>query len=267
MYAMCGLTRSGSRATLTPRIRASPEVGGRTPARIRSVVVFPAPSGPTIPKSSPAWTSKLRASTATWSPKRRVRRSTVSAGSAPPPPAAPAVPESVRRAASSTISVALDHQAHVGGDPRLEVEVRVAGDRDLDGVDELGPFLLRLDVPWRELGLARDVDDPAVVLAVAERVGADPRRLADPDAADPVLSDVDPAPAVAGVHERHDRAPGRDGLARLAVSDRDEPGEGRADLGVRERGGDLFDRGPGLPDGRALGVDPFGAGPAADELE
>src|SRR5690606_11705344 len=164
------------------------------------------------------------------------------------PPAAPAVPESVRRAASSTISVALDHQAHVGGDPRLEVEVRAAGDRDLDGVAELGPFLLRLDVPWRELGLARDVDDPAVVLAVAERVGADPRRLADPDAADPVLTDVDPAPAVAGVHERHDRDPGRDGLARLAVSDRDEPGEGRADLGVRERGGDLFDRGLGLPE-------------------
>ena len=40
---------------------------------MRSVVVFPAPSGPTRPKISPSATVRLRWSTAVSAPKRRVR--------------------------------------------------------------------------------------------------------------------------------------------------------------------------------------------------
>src|SRR5512146_2344464 len=49
---------------------AEPESGCRTPASMRSVVVLPAPSGPTRPKISPACTSNESRSTARRSPKR-----------------------------------------------------------------------------------------------------------------------------------------------------------------------------------------------------
>ena len=54
------LAPSGSPTTSTPEIVAAPASASSTPASIRMVVVFPAPSGPTMPKISPAFTSKLR---------------------------------------------------------------------------------------------------------------------------------------------------------------------------------------------------------------
>src|SRR3954452_16739245 len=65
-----------------PSIRASPAVGRRTPASMRRVVVLPAPSGPTMPNSSPLPTSKLTPATAVRSPNLRVRPSTRRRGSA-----------------------------------------------------------------------------------------------------------------------------------------------------------------------------------------
>src|SRR5579859_8058366 len=56
----------GSRSRSYPATRARPLSGGSSVARMRSIVVFPAPLGPRKPKISPFWTCKstpLRAST------------------------------------------------------------------------------------------------------------------------------------------------------------------------------------------------------------
>src|SRR4029434_10173137 len=47
-----------------PQIRIWPAVGGRIPAIVLSVVVLPAPLGPTSPRISPGWTSNDRFETA-----------------------------------------------------------------------------------------------------------------------------------------------------------------------------------------------------------
>jgi len=57
----------------TPSIKAVPAVGRTSPRIIRSVVVLPAPFGPTKPVSVPGCTSKLRSSTATTRPNRLTR--------------------------------------------------------------------------------------------------------------------------------------------------------------------------------------------------
>ena len=62
-------TRCGSRATSTPKIRASPASIGRSVASIRSIVVFPAPFGPRTPRISPWLTSRSMPSTARRAPK------------------------------------------------------------------------------------------------------------------------------------------------------------------------------------------------------
>src|SRR5579884_2933203 len=52
---------------------ATPLVGLRTVHRMRIVVVLPAPLGPSRPKTSPGWASKLTPSTASTWPRRRSR--------------------------------------------------------------------------------------------------------------------------------------------------------------------------------------------------
>lgn len=54
-----------------------PEVGASTPAAMRKNVVFPAPSGPMSPKSSPASTRSDTSLSAALVPKRRVRLAAV----------------------------------------------------------------------------------------------------------------------------------------------------------------------------------------------
>src|SRR5450756_2407697 len=61
-----------------------PRVGGIIPARQRSVVVLPAPLGPTSPMTSPGCTSKSSSFTATNSPYNLVRALTwIISGEAP----------------------------------------------------------------------------------------------------------------------------------------------------------------------------------------
>src|SRR3954454_18319613 len=57
-------TSIGFSKTSNPHTFAFPLVGGRTPVRMRIVVVFPAPFGPRNPRISPDWTWKLTSSTA-----------------------------------------------------------------------------------------------------------------------------------------------------------------------------------------------------------
>src|SRR5580765_6701612 len=66
----------GSRAISAPQIRIVPRVAGMIPARQRSVVVFPAPFGPTNPSTCPDSTVNESSFTATNSPYSLVRAST-----------------------------------------------------------------------------------------------------------------------------------------------------------------------------------------------
>src|SRR5882762_8791224 len=93
MYPIRDFTASGSRTTSTPATRAVPEVGSKSPQRIRMVVVLPEPFGPRMPKISPGKISKETSSTATIRPKRRVIERTSTTGvrtKVPPPATAPA---------------------------------------------------------------------------------------------------------------------------------------------------------------------------------
>jgi hypothetical protein len=56
-----------------PATLASPEEVGNSVVGILIVVVLPAPLEPSNPKTSPAFTDKVSASTAVNAPKRRVR--------------------------------------------------------------------------------------------------------------------------------------------------------------------------------------------------
>src|SRR4051812_43200867 len=80
---MRGLMASASRATSTPRTDTSPPSGSRSPSRISTVVVLPAPFGPSRPKISPLATSKSMPATAWTSPYRLVRPRTRMTGPAP----------------------------------------------------------------------------------------------------------------------------------------------------------------------------------------
>src|SRR5690606_7868581 len=132
---------------LTPSTTASPDVGGSTAASMRSVVVLPAPSGPTMPNNSPGATSKVTRSTATVSPQWRDSSRTSMAW------AGVIITPSV---------LLLVEQCDVGRNARLERESRVGDDLHLHGIHELHALLVCLHVARRELGLARDVHDAAV---------------------------------------------------------------------------------------------------------
>src|SRR6187401_851387 len=57
----------------SPSTSTSPASGIRRPSKISTVVVLPAPFGPSMPKHSPARTSRSRPATAATSPYRLVR--------------------------------------------------------------------------------------------------------------------------------------------------------------------------------------------------
>jgi hypothetical protein len=64
-------TQRASATTSWPSTRAVPEVGISSVISILMVVVFPAPFGPSRPKSSPSPISKLTSRTASTSSERR----------------------------------------------------------------------------------------------------------------------------------------------------------------------------------------------------
>src|SRR4051794_7512537 len=78
---MRGFTSAALVATSTPRTIAWPPSGARSPSRISTVVVLPAPFGPSRPKISPAATWKSIPSTATMSPYRLISPRTSTTGS------------------------------------------------------------------------------------------------------------------------------------------------------------------------------------------
>src|SRR5574341_409030 len=151
-----------------PAIRAVPDVGSSTALSIRNSVVFPAPSGPSRPKISPAWTSKEIASTAVVSPYVRVSCSTS------------IMLEASRRGRTSGLP-GVDR--HVSGHSRFEPMVRIL-DRHLDRKHEFDAFFLRLHVARRELGLLADLRDRAGKGAPWKGIGHDGDPLANGHAAE-----------------------------------------------------------------------------------
>src|SRR5579863_9171015 len=73
MTPMFSRTWRGWRATSKPATNAWPPLGVMSVVSIRTIVVLPAPLGPSSPKTSPRRTSKLTWSTAVKAPKRLVR--------------------------------------------------------------------------------------------------------------------------------------------------------------------------------------------------
>ncbi len=73
MYAMCSLIVPDLQALKYRPPTLLRRLDRGFPASMRMVVVFPAPSGPTMPKSSPRFTSRFRLLTARVVPKSRHR--------------------------------------------------------------------------------------------------------------------------------------------------------------------------------------------------
>src|SRR5260370_9894475 len=73
MTPMFSRTWRGYRATSKPATNPWPLLGAMSVVSIRTMVVLPAPLGPSSPKTSPRRTSKLTLSTAVNAPKRLVR--------------------------------------------------------------------------------------------------------------------------------------------------------------------------------------------------
>src|SRR3990172_4597507 len=264
---MRSFSASGARLTEWPATRASPSVGGRIPASIRSVVVLPAPSGPTRPNRSPRGIAKLSRSTAVTGPKARVSPVSSIAGAdidpasvgpggscallprAPPPglssPTAPC-----RFVHGLSVQPDLGVRRH----PRLQLLAGVI-QRALDREDQLDPLLLGLDVLRRELGFGADEGDRPPVDLARVGVGAHLDRLPELDAAELGLGDVDLEPDAAEVGDRHHGRAGAEHLARLHVLAQDHAGlrapeHGVAELGLgrRQRGAVPRDRGLGRRD-------------------
>src|SRR5579871_6946819 len=152
-----------------------------TPASMRSVVVLPAPSGPTRPKTSPVAAVKPRRSTASVPAKRLVRPPAATAGSAMGPRG-------------------LERDRRVGRHAGLELVPGVL-DVDADAVDERHPLRVRLHALRRELGLRRDEGDATRIAPVRVGVGPDQGRLAPADAAEVGLADLGAEPDVIEVGE------------------------------------------------------------------
>src|SRR5690606_36134633 len=78
-------TAAGSVATAYPATRARPEVGRRRVARTDTVVVFPAPFGPSRASTWPRGASRLSRFTAVTAPRTTVSSARTTVGGGPGP--------------------------------------------------------------------------------------------------------------------------------------------------------------------------------------
>src|ERR1041385_1194367 len=122
----------GRRSMRSPRKRTSPELGRCAPTRQEKSVVFPAPFGPMMPKTSPSLTSKSTAESASRPPKRfeslRTESSAAGMRGAPQPP--PDADESLRLEEH-------DHDQQAAVDEEERVAQRRDGEKlDLQRADD-----------------------------------------------------------------------------------------------------------------------------------
>src|SRR6266704_2219974 len=149
-------TPSGSACTSRPSTEAEPLLSGNRPVSILMTVVFPLPLGPRKPKISPFSTRKLTSLTAVKLPKRRTRCSAEMATS----------PFLCGVAATALIP---RFQFHIGGHT---------------GKDAAGGIM---DADF----YANDLVDEAIEGGVWKRIDANFGFLANPDATDFGLGNVD----------------------------------------------------------------------------
>src|SRR5918995_119519 len=117
-----------------PSTRMLPPSTCSSPHIARIAVVLPAPSGPISPNISPRFTVNDTSASAATAPKRFMTLVNSMAD--------------------------IERNLRFDGHPLLEHAVFVVH-ADADAVHQLGPLFRRLHVPWRELGLRRDVADGA----------------------------------------------------------------------------------------------------------
>src|SRR5208282_2721940 len=209
---MSCLTPSGSRTTSHCTTVAVPASGGSTPARMRMMVVLPAPSGPTMPKISPGEASKLRWSIARTPGKSLTRSRTTTV-------------------LSSTTVAALHGRAELNRRVRVHPGLQfVTGifNVDLDSVDERHPFLVGLDALGRELGLGRNERDLPRIRLVGVGVGVHRRGLAPSDATEIGFCHVRAQPDVIEVGQRDDGRARLHHFAELGLTRENDARERRA---------------------------------------
>src|ERR1043166_6785540 len=204
MYPMLSLTACDSRALSWPATRAVPDVGSMSPQSIRSVVVFPAPSGPTSPKISPVDTLKFRRSTAVSAPNFFVN-SRVSIIGSITKRAALNCPD---RPARQLLQQDLRIHRHV----RFQLAPRVLH-VDFDAINQLHALLLRLNLLGREFCLRRNEAYFAVVDLALVRIRSHLHRRPDPHFAEIRFVDVAAQPRMIDIAHGHDRGSRRQNLA------------------------------------------------------
>src|SRR5260370_38408469 len=172
MTPMFSRTWRGYRATSKPATNAWPPLGVMSVVSIRTIVVFPAPLGPSSPKTSPRRTSKLTLSTAVNAPKHLVRSLVCIAGES-----------------GSIVARKSDFRGHPGFEFALGLQHL---DLDVEGANVLAsaPHVAL----GRELSFLPDCHHLAGENLARRRRQFDLRGLADVERAQVGLFDVDARP-------------------------------------------------------------------------
>ena len=181
---------------------AVPLVGGSSVTIMRISVDLPAPFGPSRPKISPALTSKLTSLTAVKSPNFLTMSRTSMADCR------------WLGLSAATATSSSWRQQHVCGHADGEATIRCC--RRAADFERLDVALGPADVALRgEAGVGAAVEDRALALGAGRQT--DGQLVADADAIDVGLLDIDAHPEVVRIDQRDDRLPGRDDLARQAA--------------------------------------------------
>src|SRR5580692_3625031 len=214
----CGMTPifsrtwRGWRATSKPATNAWPPLGVMSVVSIRTMVVLPAPLGPSSPKTSPRRTSKLTLSTAVNAPKRLVRSLVCIAGES-----------------GSIVARKSDFRGHPGFEYAFGLQHL---DLDVEGANILAPAThVALG---RELAFLANRHHAAGENLRRRSRQFNLRRLADVERAEVGLLDVNPRPngrEVIDGENRHARCHPLADLERLAD---DDPIDRGFNLGVND---------------------------------
>src|SRR6266567_3337187 len=213
-------TDSESVRTSKPSTWALPPLRGKRPVSILMTVVFPLPLGPRKPKISPFSTRKLTSLTAVKLPKRRTRCSAEMATS----------PFLCGVAATALIP---RFQFHIGSHTGKDAAGGII-DADFYANDLVDALLACLHIARQEFGLLVDLLDEAIEGGVWKRIDANFGFLANPDAADFGLGNVDANVDLILFEKSGYGSVWRDEVTRANVKNFDRSGGGSGDLALPE---------------------------------
>src|SRR4051794_39602292 len=170
---MACLARAGSATTSTPPTMARPPVGTTRVVSMPTVVVLPAPLGPSSPKISPSCTPRSRLSTALRPPGYTLVRPSVVITSRPAGPPGLArsascgvvIASSASRSLRPTVEQPLDDGACPAGDPPVVVSQLGAG-----GVERTGQLGQVIGMARQRVARRALDEEPPIAGALAEPV-------------------------------------------------------------------------------------------------